>query len=91
MDSLTAKNHSFFSEGRNGLEIKGVSDVVSFDEGGVVMETACGSMAVEGEGLHVTVLDMVNGRVCIEGKINGVYYFESRQQTKRGLFGRKND
>ena len=91
MDSSVCGAHSFSSEDRKGLDIKGVSDVISFDEGGVVMETACGSMAVEGEGLHVTVLDIVNGKVSVEGRINGIYYFESRPQTKRGLFGRKND
>ena len=81
--------HSFFSKGREGIEICGVTDVVSFDEGGVVMETQCGSFAVEGENLHVTVLNLTDGKVVIEGRINGVYYFDSTPKQKRGLFGRK--
>ena len=83
--------HSFFSRERNGIEIDGVSDVVSFDEGGVVMETSFGSMAVEGEGLHITVLNITDGKVTVEGRINGVYYFENRKEQKRGIFGKKND
>ncbi len=83
--------HVFSSKCRDGIAISGVSDVVSFDERGVVMETDCGSLAVEGEGLHVTVLDLSSGRVNIEGRINGVYYFDNSPRPKRGLFGRKND
>ena len=83
--------HSFSSTGRDGMVVSGVLDVVSFDDRGVVMETACGSMAVEGESLHITVLNIGDGRVDIEGKINGVYYFDNTPKPKRGLFGRKND
>ena len=83
--------HSFFSKERNGIEIDGVSDVVSFDEAGVVMDTSAGSMAVEGEGLHITVLNITDGKVTVEGRINGVYYFENRKEPKRGFFGKKND
>lgn len=81
--------HSFSSKGREGIAVEGVSDVISFDEGGVVMETTCGSFAVEGENLHVTVLNVTDGRVVIEGRINGVYYFDSTPKQKRGLFGKK--
>ena len=83
--------HSFNSSGRDGIAISGVTNVVSFDDRGVVMETACGSMAVEGEGLHITVLNIGDGRVNIDGRINGVYYFDNTPKQKRGLFGKKND
>ena len=86
-----AAPHSFSSSGREGIAIGGVLDVVSFDERGVVLETACGSMAIEGEGLHITVLNITDGKVCIEGRINGVYYVDNTPKPKRGLFGRKND
>ena len=81
--------HSVFSRAREGIEIEGVSDVISFDEGGVSLDTLCGNMAVEGEDLHVTVLDITSGRVVVEGKINGVYYFDSHTTAKKGfsLFG----
>lgn len=89
-DKITEnKAHAFSSKTRNGIDICGVLDVVSFDEGGVVMETVCGSLAVEGEGLHVTVLNLADGRVSVDGKINGVYYFDNSPQVKRGLFGKR--
>ena len=88
MDNIKS-THSFSSRMREGIEIEGVLDVSSFDEGGVVMETVCGSLAVEGEGLHVTVLNVTEGRVVIEGRINGAYYFDNSPKPKRGLFGKK--
>ena len=91
MNDVGASAHAFSSRGREGIEISGVSDVVSFDDRGVVMDTLCGSMALEGEGLHITVLNITDGKVKVEGRINGVYYFEDRPKQKRGLFGRKND
>ena len=81
--------HSFSSKMRNGIYVDGVSDVISFDEGGVVLTTSCGNMAVEGEQLHVTVLNIADGIVEIEGKVNGLYYFEDRPVAKKGIF-RKN-
>lgn len=83
------RSHAFSSESRSGMHISGVLDMVNFDESGVVMETVCGSLAVEGEELHVTVLNVADGKVSIDGKINGVYYFDNSPQVKRGLFGRK--
>lgn len=91
VNSQAENAHSFASRGRNGISISGVNDVVSFDESGVSLETVCGSMAIEGEGLHVTELNMTDGLVEIEGRIIGLYYFDQRPQQKKGLFGKKHD
>ncbi len=80
------KKHSISSSSREGIKIEGVVDVVSFDEGGVALETVVGNMAVEGEGLHVTVLNITDGRVEVDGRINGIYYYEAKPAGKRGLF-----
>ncbi len=81
--------HSFSSKLREGMYIDGVSDVVSFDEGGVVLLTSCGNMAIEGEGLHVTVLNISDGIVELSGRINALYYFEDKQPSKKGFFRKK--
>ena len=83
--------HAFSSRAREGIEIAGVKEVISFDEGGVALETVCGNMAIEGEGLHVTTLSLSEGKVVVDGRINGVYYYESKPAVKRGLFGRRLD
>ena len=83
--------HSFSSSGRRGMHISGVRDVISFDEGGVVVLTECGNMAVEGEGLHVTVLNVSDGIVELNGTINGLYYFEDKPSSKKGFFRKRTD
>ncbi len=88
-ESVASKRHSISSCQREGIKIDGVIDVVSFDERGVALETVCGSMAVEGEELHVTVLNITDGKVEIDGRINGIYYYENRPSGKRGLFSRR--
>ena len=80
--------HSFFSRGREGIEVSEVVDVISFDESGILTETLCGSMAIEGEGLHITVLNIGEGKIAVEGRIGAVYYFEEKQKRKKGLFGK---
>lgn len=83
------RKHIITSSQREGIQIDGVTDVVSFDERGVALETTVGNMAIEGEELHVRVLNIADGRVEIDGHINGIYYYESRPSGKRGLFSRK--
>ena len=85
------ETHSFSSEMREGIEISGVRDVLSFDDRSVILETSCGNMAVEGEGLHITVLNIKDGEVAVKGKLDGVYYYESKPRHKRGIFGKIND
>lgn len=90
-EAIQIKIHSFYSENRDGMRINGVSEVISFDEGGVALDTPFGSMAVEGEGLRVTTLNTSDGIVEITGKINGVYYYDARPTARRGLFGRRSE
>ncbi len=62
---------------RKTMQITGVLDVVSFDETGAVLRTSLGTLAVDGEELHMVKLDPANGSVALAGKINGVFYSEA--------------
>ena len=90
-DKENVGTHFFYSENRDGMKIRGVCEVISFDESGVALDTPFGNMAIEGEGMKVTTLNTDEGIVEITGKINGVYYFDARPAQKRGLFGRRSD
>lgn len=90
-EAVSKKSHSIASSAREGIKITGVCDVISFDERGVALETDVGNMAVEGEELHVTVLNITDGIVEIDGRINGIYYYENRPTSKRGLFSRRGE
>ena len=69
-----AKAHTLHTEARRGAHIEGVREVVSFDEQSVVLHTACGELVVEGEGLHVSTLDMARGVVAVEGSVSAFLY-----------------
>ena len=71
---------------RASLDIDSVLDVVSFDEALVLLHTSQGSMTVEGEGLHITRLDLEKGRLSLEGKISGLFYTGDSGTGKKGGF-----
>lgn len=79
--SLTLKN-------REKLSLDGVLEVVSFDEGAVILKTALGRLTVEGEGLHVTKLLLDCGEVAVEGKIRALYYEDPREGGRASFFRR---
>ncbi len=84
-------NHRITLEAREGVQVRGVTDVISFDEETVVLHTVCGGLTVEGESLHVQVLDMEAGIVTMDGRIDSVTYFEQETKDTRektGFFGK---
>ena len=83
--------HLIHMQGRERLEIRGVTDVISFDEQTVVLDTVCGSLAVEGMGLHIHVLDLGQGIVSMDGTVQSLGYFQSKESDadrKGGILSR---
>ncbi len=81
--------HSVVLSDRKQMEIGGVTDVISFDEFSVILSTVCGGMEIEGSNLHIATLDVSSGRVKVEGTVNGIFYYNETEKSKKtGLFGR---
>jgi sporulation protein YabP len=59
---------------RREITVKGVSEVLSFDETLVRLITVCGILNLEGEGLRVHVLNLKDGIVAVTGRLDGVLY-----------------
>lgn len=79
---ITVKN-------RTKMSISGVTEVISFDETAVDLKTVCGELCVEGEGLHIGVLDTERGVVSLEGStIDGIYYLRPDGGDRKGFFGK---
>ena len=85
---LSAKKHTLSLKNREKLALDGVREVVSFDEGGVILETTMGILTVEGTGLHVTRLLLDVGEVSVEGEISLLAYSVGREKRARGLLRR---
>ncbi|MBQ2719539.1 MAG: sporulation protein YabP [Clostridia bacterium] len=70
------RKHSLALKNRERVTLDGITSVISFDEGAVVLETALGPLTVEGEGLRVTKLLLEAGEVAVEGKVSALIYGE---------------
>ena len=79
--------HSVILEGREKLTISGVTDVHSFDEEQVLLETVRGMLVVRGQGLHVERLQLEAGELIIQGEI-GLLEYDDSVQPRDSLFRR---
>ena len=64
---------------RKKLTMTGVTEVVSFDDTAVVLETSLGNLILQGQGLQLKTLTAESGQIVVEGQISALYYEESRQ------------
>ena len=71
---------------RKKLTMTGVTEVVSFDETAVVLQTSLGLLIVQGQQLQLKNLSLEGGQVAVEGDINALSYEEARQGGWRRLF-----
>ena len=73
---------------REATEICGVTEVISFDEETVVLDTVCGRLTLEGEGLHVQVLQLTSGVVTLSGRVDALAYESTSgsDRERRGNF-----
>lgn len=69
-----AMHHYIHMEGREQLTVAGVEDVDRFDETGIVMRTAAGTLIVTGSGLHIGKLSLEGGELHVDGHIDALQY-----------------
>ena len=85
------KLHSLMIQNRQGAQLSGVLEVVRFDENEVLLETICGTLSIDGEGLHLSEWNAERGLALLEGRVDAVTYFDKKtDETKAhsGLFGK---
>ncbi len=81
------KEHGFIVQARAHVEIRGMTEVLNFDENSVTLSTTGGEMTIEGRELRVNVLDVKEGTVMVDGHIDSIYYQDPRAtDMQRGLF-----
>lgn len=71
--------HKLTLDGRSRLNLTGVKEVESFDEGMVVLHTTRGTLVVRGDGLHLQMLSLDGGQVHVDGTVNSLTYEDSSQ------------
>ncbi|MBE6957522.1 MAG: sporulation protein YabP [Ruminococcaceae bacterium] len=63
---------------RKHLAMTGVSEVVSFDETGVVLRTELGLLVIRGQELQLKTLSLEGGQVVVEGSVESLHYEQQR-------------
>lgn len=71
--------HKLTLNERKGLTMTGVTEVVSFDEGAVILRTSLGTLVVQGRDLQLKTLSLDGGQVAVDGTISALIYEEPRQ------------
>lgn len=72
---------------RRQLTMNGVTEVVSFDENAVVLQTALGTLIVQGSQLQLKTLSLDGGQVAVDGDVSTLIYEEPREKGWRRFFG----
>ena len=64
---------------RRQLTMTGVTEVVSFEESAVVLQTSLGLLTVQGQELKLKTLSLEGGQVAVDGRICALIYEEPRE------------
>ena len=82
------RKHSIAMDNREKLTITAVDDVVSFDEEKVIVDTEMGTMTVFGSDFRIHKLNVDDGQLVIEGRVDEIQYSETHKKDQKGFFAR---
>lgn len=88
MNQATEKPYGLTIDRREKAALTGVTEVERFDENEVVLHTHGGRLILTGTGLHVASLQLEEGRLLVDGAIDGVVY-DGGAMKRRGGFLRR--
>ncbi|MGN0977900.1 MAG: sporulation protein YabP [Faecousia sp.] len=74
---------------RRQLTMTGVTEVVSFEDSAVVLQTSLGTLIVQGRELQLKTLSLEGGQVAVDGTISSLVYEDPRPSGgwRHRLFG----
>ena len=87
MNQLPEKSYGLTLDRREKAVLTGVTDVERFDESEVVLHTHGGRLVLTGTGLHVSSLQLEEGRLLVDGAIDGVVYDGGAPKRRGGFLG----
>ena len=87
MSDLNAEEkHDVLIKSRQRMEMTGVSDVNSFDEKEITVQTGSLGVSIEGENLKIEKFNSENGELVLNGTINGMFYYNKKASKKKNSF-----
>jgi sporulation protein YabP len=82
------KNHELNLKSREKMSLSGIKEIISFDESEISLKTCCGDLTIDGENIHINVLNVSIGELELVGKINGIYYSDISNNEKHSILGK---
>jgi len=80
MDKTNQLPHGITLKERREADISGVTEVISFDDLQAEVETACGRLVLQGQGLILGELNRATGELRITGKLDRFGYVERKKK-----------
>lgn len=74
----SATNHVLTLSQRKKLTMTGATEVLSFEEDGVVLKTEMGTLVIQGRGLKLRTLSPEGGQVEVTGTVTAMVYEEPK-------------
>jgi sporulation protein YabP len=56
------------------MSLSGVTNINTFDEKEIILETIMGYLIIGGDNLHINLLKLDEGKVALAGSINSIFY-----------------
>lgn len=88
MNQTPEKPYGVILEKREKAVLTGVTEVERFDENEVVLSTHGGRLILTGSGLHVASLQLEEGRLLVDGAIDGMMYDGGAVKRRSGFLRR---
>ena len=83
-EKLGGRMHKLLLQNRGNVSITGVTDVVSFDESQVILDTDMGLLTLKGKDLHVSRLTIEKGEVDVDGTVDSLAYSSNESIRRAG-------
>lgn len=84
LNAVNKRQHKMALTNRKNGTISGVTDVLSFDTGEILLETDMGMLMMKGKDLHVKRLNLEKGEVDIDGRVDSLTYSDGGHLTAKG-------
>ena len=75
--------HDVLIKSRQRMEMTGISDVTSFDEAEIVVQTGNAGVSIEGENLKIEKFNSESGELVLNGIINGLFYYSKKPEKRK--------
>ena len=70
------KPHRLTMQNRSTIQVTGVSDVIAYDPGEIILETSAGLLLIKGAELHMNHLSLEKGETGVDGRVDSLTYSE---------------